>query len=346
MRWLAVASMLAIAGCSSHPAKVAVATGHHDDGIRLAPDPANAASRISVVFSDPNILPSMCRFQWRRNGLAITEVEGDGLDPSFFAKNDEIEMAVTITDPAGGPERTLHADVKVENSPPKLLSVNCVIAAAPSEPAVEARVQCLDPDGDTPTFTYRWFKNGKPIDGAQGATLPLAQAGRGDQVTVEVVAHDDASESTPRRSETIVVENRPPQFTSTPGAPQANDVAFEYQAEAKDPDGDALHYEMVSGPLGMAVSQNGSITWTLPQGDQHQGDFAVRIRALDPNGGQATQDFSIHLDPPIVRTTSTTVRTTSSGTNMTAAPASSGQPPQPTWHVVRHSYFTDTTANH
>ena len=280
--------------------------------------------------------------------MPISDADGDGLDPANFTKNDVVSVVVTVTDTPGAPARILRADVKVENSPPKVTLVNCVVAAAASPPAVEARVQAVDPDGDVPTFTYRWFKNGNPIDGAKDATLPLKFAGRGDQVTVEVVAHDDESESPPVRSEAMVVENRPPAFTSSPPAPQAADVAFQYQAQASDPDGDKLHYEMVNGPFGMTMSKDGSISWTLPQGDQHQGDFAVSIRALDPNGGAATQDFTIHLDPPVVQTTRTTVASSSSGVNLgSGTPASTAQSaPQQTWHVIRHSYFTDTTASH
>ncbi|MGH7742206.1 MAG: hypothetical protein ACRENS_09310, partial [Candidatus Eiseniibacteriota bacterium] len=347
--WLATAGLLAVAGCSAHTASVAP-TGHHDDGLALSPDPAHSTARITVVLSDSHVLPSMCKYEWRRNGMPISDAESDGLEPSNFTKGDEVSVVVTIADPAGGPDRVLHADVKVENSPPKVTSVSCVIAAAPSAPAVEARVQAVDPDGDTPTFTYRWFKNGNQIDGAKDATLPLKLAGRGDQVTVEVVAHDDESASTPVRSDAMVVENRPPLFTSTPGAPQQADVEFKYQASATDPDGDPLHYELVSGPFGMSMSKDGGLSWELPQGDQHQGDFNVRIRALDPNGGEATQDFAIHLDPPIIQTTRTTVQTASSGVNMNPSSpnASTAQSaPQSTWRVVRHTYFSgDTTANH
>jgi hypothetical protein len=345
-RWLAVAGVLAIAGCSSHPAKLAVATGHHDDGIRLSPDPASAASRIAVVLSDTRVMPSMCHYEWRRNGTPIPDAESDGLEPTNFSKNDEVSVVVTITEPAGAAARVLHADVKVENSPPKVTGVSCVIGAAASAPAAEARVQVIDPDGDVPSFTFRWFKNGKLIEGAQDATLPLANVRRGDQLIVEVVAHDQDSASTPVKSNTMVVEDSPPQFTSTPGAPQQADVEFVYQAKATDPDGDALKYELVSGPSGMSVSNEGTLTWAVPQGDQHQGEFPVRIRAMDPNGGEATQDFTIHLDAPIIQTASTRVRTTSSGVDLGVPAAGEQAAPQPTWHVIRHTYFADTTAGH
>lgn len=345
--WLAVAGMLAIAGCSAHPSNVAVATGHHDDGIRLAPDPATSASRIAVVLSDTHVMPSQCRYEWRRNDMTITEATGDGLEPGNFTKGDQVAVVVTISDPAGGAPRVLHADVTVGNSPPKVMAVECVIAAGAS-PMAEARTQAVDPDGDAMTYSYRWFKNGKLVDGATSATLPLEHVGRGDQVIAEVVANDGTSASTPVKSPSMVVENRPPQFTSTPGAPQQTDATYHYQAQATDPDGDKLHYELVSGPLGMSVSAEGDVSWPIPQGDQHQGDFQVKIRALDPNGGEASQDFVLHLDAPTVQTTTTRVRTTSAGINMNgdASAQPAGAAPQPTWHVIRHSYFSGDSAGH
>lgn len=338
--WLAVAGMLAIAGCSASPT-AEVATGHHDDGIRLTPDPAHATARISVVLADANVMPSMCTYEWRRNDLPLRDAVGDGLEPTFFTKNDEISVVVTIADPKGGPARVLHADVKVVNSPPRVTSVSVLAGSAPGEPTVEARPQAIDPDGDTPTFTYRWFKNGQVIDGATNSTLPLKLAGRGSKLVCEVVAHDGEADSPPVKSEAMAVENRPPQFTSSPGAPAQTDVTFQYQAHADDPDGDPVKYDLVSGPSGMSVSPDGLVSWMLPTGDQRQGDYAARIRAKDPNGGEATQDFTVHLEAPIVQTSTTTVRTTSAGVGMGGGSGASGTqaPPQPLWHVVRHSYF-------
>jgi|GEM_PF-601314 len=347
-----MAAVLVIAGCSSHATVAEVPTGHHDDGIRLTPDPAHATAQVSVVLSDPNVMPTSCTYEWRKNGLPLSDVGGAELAPSYFVKNDIVSVVVTITDPAGGKARVLHADVKVANSPPKVTSVSCLISDKPGEPSLEARTEAVDPDGDTPTFTYRWFKDGSLIDGQTAATLPLKLAGRGTKVVVEAVAHDDESASAPVKSAAMVVENRPPQFTSSPVAPGPNDATFQYQAQATDPDGDPLKYEIVSGPSGMSISKDGMVSWVLPTGEARQGDYPARIKAKDPNGGEAMQEFTVHLDAPIVQTSTTTIHTTSSGVIMAGDPAQASgttqSPPQPIWHVVRHSYFTsgDSSASH
>jgi hypothetical protein len=295
---LALAGVLAIGGCSARTGGGAATAAHHDFGVRLTPEPANAMARIAVVFEDPRLEPAKCRFQWRRNGSLIADAQTDGLDPSHFSKNDQIAVAVSAPDPSSGAVRTLHAAVRVENTPPKLTRVTLAVSTASGTPELQANVECVDPDGDVPTYTYRWLRNDAAMDGAAGPSLPLSRIAPGDRVALEVVARDDASSSSPVRSDAFNIENRPPQFSSQPVAPRAADVSFRYHAVATDPDGDPLRYSLVSGPIGMTVDASGNIYWPLPLGDSHRGAFPVRIRAIDAKGGEATQDFTISLDPP------------------------------------------------
>jgi hypothetical protein len=295
---LALAGALALGGCSGQGSGSARVADHRGGALRLAPDPANTASRISVAFRDAGLQSAPCRFEWRRNGNVIADAGTDGLDPSRFSKNDVIAVTVTAPAPSGGKARTLQAEVRVVNTPPKLTGANLATSTASGAPVLQANVECADPDGDVPSYDYRWFKNGAPVDDLTGASLPLTRLARGDRVVVEVVARDDVSSSTPLRSDPYTVGNRPPQFSSQPNAPRSSDASFEYQAVAKDPDGDPLQYELVSGPAGMTVDPGGIVHWSLPSGTLRRGAFPVRIRATDSKGGEATQDFTIRLDPP------------------------------------------------
>jgi hypothetical protein len=294
--WLGLIGVLLIAGCSNR-AGTHAALAQHDPGLSLAPDPANSSSRIAVVFADERIHADQCRFEWRRNGGVIYDAVSDGLDPTNFSKNDEITVAVTTTDPGSGATKTLRAKVVVENSPPKIVSATLSPVTESGTAEIRANVEAVDPDHDTPTYTYRWFKNDAVVDNATGATLPMSGVARGDRVTVEVVAHDDVSASAPVRTQPFSIDNRPPVFSSQPMAPSPRDVSFQYHATATDPDGDALRYSLASGPDDMRVDPDGTVSWTLPTGDQRKGDFPVRLRATDSKGGEATQDFTIHLEP-------------------------------------------------
>ena len=295
---LALAGALALAGCATHAGGGAKAAHDLGAGLRLSPDPASAGSRIAVNFDDARMQTADCRFEWRRNGSVISGAITNVLDPSRFSKHDEIAVTVSLPDLASGMPRTLSARVRVENTPPKLTGASLVTASASGVPELRANVQCADPDADVPSYTYSWFKNGGPIDNATGPSLPLSGFAKGDRVAVEVVARDEESASTPLRSEPFAVENLPPSFSSQPGAPKPGDVAFQYHAAATDPDGDPLRYELISGPEGMSVDAAGNVVWPLPVGERRHGVFQVRIRATDPKGGGATQDFTIRIDPP------------------------------------------------
>jgi hypothetical protein len=294
---MALAGALVLGGCSAggSPSTGSVAMG---GGLQMSPSPATSVSRIAVVFADDRMRQVKCAYEWRRNGNLIPDATTSGLDPSQFSKNDEITVTVNATGPEVGGEKTFQGKVRVINTPPMLTSVTVALAVASGVPQLETHVGCADPDGDVPTYSYRWLKNGAPIEGATAASLPLSLLGRGDRVTVEVVARDDESSSPPLTSEPFTLDNRPPAFTSQPMTPTPRDQVFEYHATAADPDGDPLRFELVTGPAGMIVDPSGAIRWELPTKEDRHGTFPVRIRASDGKGGEATQDFTISLDPP------------------------------------------------
>ena len=300
--WLTLAAAVWVCGCSGGgggSGERAGAAGGPASGVRLLPDPAYASARIEAVLDDPRLDADDCRFEWRRNGDVIAGAESEALDPSEFARGDEIEVAVLAPDGPGGATRRLGATVRVRNTPPTLTRIFLGITNDSGGPAVASTVESVDPDGDAPGYEYRWFANGVPIVGEGAAALPVARVARGDQVVVEVVARDGEDESLPMRSEPFAFTNRPPEISSQPNAPRAADDRFQYQAEGSDPDGDALRFELVAGPDGMTVDAAGSVSWPLPTGSLRDGDFPVRIRATDSRGGEATQDFTIHLDPQV-----------------------------------------------
>jgi hypothetical protein len=288
-------------GCTPAGGGGKLARSRHDAGVSLSPDPAYASAQIAVVLDDPQLQSAQCRYRWRRNGVQIVDAEGSALDPRHFSRGDEIAVTVNASNPASGVVRTLKATVRVANTPPKVTRITLLPATDSGTPLLQASFESVDQDRDELSYACRWFKNDVLIDGASGPSLPLARIARGDRVTVEVVAHDAESASAPMRSDPFTLENQPPQFTSQPIAPKPADTEFHYQAVAADPDRDPLRYELVSGPDGMTVDPAGSTYWRLPTGPLRSGSFPVRLRAIDSLGGEATQDFTISLDPPAAK---------------------------------------------
>ncbi|HTQ47689.1 MAG TPA: hypothetical protein VMI75_33260 [Polyangiaceae bacterium] len=283
-------------GCS--PNVAASRTSFHDAGIRLSPDPAYTSAQIAVVADEGGWDLSQASIRWSRNGSPIEDASGSVLAPASFSPGDLIEVAVTGRDPRTGAHRTLHAAVRVQSTAPSVTRVTLSLASVEASPVVQANVESVAPDGGTPTYAYRWFRNGSPLEGASGPSVPVASVTQGDQLTVEVTASDSAGTSTPVRSQPLLVANLPPRFTSSPANPEGDGRMFTYDAVAVDPDGDPITFTLESGPDGMSVDPQGHVLWLMPTGADRHGDFPVRLRASDGHGGDAVQEFTLHLVPP------------------------------------------------
>ena len=291
-RWqLAAVLALALAGCSAPPQS---RSAGHGNGMRVVPDPATVGTEIAVVFDDRTIDPERCRYEWRRDGFLIENATGPRLAPGSFARGNEVKVTAILGGDSTGAEQRFTAGVTVVNTAPSITRVTVLPSSESGQAQVVATPEATDADGDAVRFRYRWFRNGRALPDT-GATLSIASLAQGDHVTAEAIASDGINESAPVRSNDLPIDNRPPHFTSQPTAPSLTDDVFRYQAAATDDEGDALRYELVSGPQGMSMDADGSLRWTLPTGSDRKGEFPVTIRVVDTKGGEARQEFKVRL---------------------------------------------------
>jgi hypothetical protein len=288
-------AFLAASGCAPSSGRFDATAAGAGAEVRLVPNPAFAGARLAVVFAGPEPDPASRRIEWRRNGAEIEGASTTTLEPSRFSRGDLVSVHVYVPLPGGSGARERTAAVKVLNSAPRIASIGIVLEPAAAGHELRANVECLDADGDVPRLEYSWAANGEPLEDARGPSLPVSVLARGDRVTLSVVARDGELESPPAASAPFVLENHSPAFESQPVAPRAGDAVFEYRAVARDPDGDALRYSLALGPDGMTVGPQGDVRWELPAGEARRGEFPVRLRASDPHGGEAVQEFTIRL---------------------------------------------------
>ena len=86
--------------------------------------------------------------------------------------------------------------------------------------------------------------------------------------------------------------NRPPQIVSSPPAWLGAGQAYIYDVRAVDSDGDALVYELLRGPGGMAIdSGSGRISWTSTAGATSGAAVIVQVR--DELGAADVQAFEL-----------------------------------------------------
>jgi hypothetical protein len=146
------------------------------------------------------------------------------------------------------------------NRPPSISAVSI----APSSPRVTdeltAQATISDPDGDEPTVTYRWTRDGSPISGQTGRTLPRGNHAKGQVIEVFITANDGRAEANGSGSATI--QDSPAQLTASPPTQVAYGEEFAFDIVATDADNDPIDLSLLHGPVGMAVSSTGRVTWT------------------------------------------------------------------------------------
>lgn len=185
--------------------------------------------------------------------------------------------------------------VRGSNTPPAILS-SPITEAAVSQ-SYEYRVRAQDAEGDVLTYALPIAPSGMVIDSATGIITwnpGIAQVG---SLSVQVSASDSQG-GVATQDYTIVVSgtalNRPPIITSPPILKASINRVYSYQIVANDPEGDALVYALLSGPVGMTIdTTSGLVNWTPTTAQV--GSHLVTVGARDASGifGQQTYRISV-----------------------------------------------------
>ena len=182
----------------------------------------------------------------------------------------------------------------VANSAPTISSVTIDQGSPTTNQTLSATVVSADADGDARTYAYQWRKNGSDLVGQTGATLDLSAAGnggKGDGITVAVVANDGSASSAPTLSPAVTVANSAPTISSVTidqAAPKTNDT-LSVSVTSADADGDARTYAYQWRLDGSDIP--GATGATLDLGQPGHGskgdDISVEVVANDGSAGSA-----------------------------------------------------------
>lgn len=307
MRLYILSAIFLIAGgCTGESSREGVAgsamSGNHPPVIHEAtvvPIPLVLDAPISVQIhaDDQNRDALTFHYQWMVNGRPLDGQTASTLPVSFLKQGATVSVEIVPDDgkERGALYRTVAATVA--NTPPiiSLLSVR----PQPAKPGdkLEAFVGAVDPDHDSFSLSFRWWRNGTVAKEGDEAFLDTAGFSRKDVVSVEVTSRDRAGAGKLRKSEPFALGNSPPTIMSTPLAAVGRE-RYEYVMKAVDPEGGRIHYRLEISPPGMTIeAETGHIAWQVAP--ELTGTHKVRVVAEDIEGGTAFQEFDVTLPNPI-----------------------------------------------
>lgn len=146
---------------------------------------------------------------------------------------------------------------------------------------------CFRPDPGSPEQPVLM---GQPLTGNCTWTVPAVDT---TTAMLCVNATDDWGRSVMVYSGMFsITTNQAPRFSGTAPTGGQTGVPYEYGAMAVDDDGDRLTYSIDTGPPNMTIDDaTGKVAWT----PSSTGDFTVRIKVSDGRGGEAVQEFTVHV---------------------------------------------------
>ncbi|MFB8798301.1 MAG: putative Ig domain-containing protein [Microcoleus sp.] len=204
----------------------------------------------------------------------------------------EQTIAVRVTDAKGsyvGQEFSLK--VTGINTPPAIVSVPVTVAGI--NQTYKYQVIGTDPENDALRYSLGTKPSGMKIDQKTGLIEWTPATNAVGSLEVEVLATDTQGAVGNQRFAVSVgttAINQPPTVVSSPVFAASLGSAYTYTVQATDPDGNALTYQLLKAPMGMAINPTtGLLTWANPIAGNHQ----IVVGAVDAGGLGAAQGFTL-----------------------------------------------------
>lgn len=258
---------------------------------------ADNALRAVVKGIDPDRDPVSFLYQWEKEGFDISGENSAWLGSGKLKGGDTVSVRVTPFDGKIRGESVRSNSIIIINTPPRITTA----FISPNQATIRATLTAMgvaeDIDGDPLTYIYRWIINEEEIAGESSQRLDCSSFKKGDRIEVEITPSDGKAQGEPVKTFAIVIQNSSPSINSNPPTSLSKGNLYSYQVTARDPDGDPLSFKLNQAPEGMTIDESsGLIQWKPTREDT--GSYEVEILAMDNDGGQATQKYSLNLSFP------------------------------------------------
>ncbi len=246
----------------------------------------------STLMADVQTIPptfdrSAYQYRWLVNG---NEVGRESTLPlAGFRQGDIVSVEVTHLRSNSTISPLVTASIRIGNNPPYIQSVRLMPTPVFGGETITSEVIAKDKEDDIIRLAYEWYVNGVILPGNDQGKLEGVHSA--DKISVRVTPFDPYSQGEPGSSSEITVFNRPPEILSDP-PPPTDKVHYTYQVQAKDPDGDSLHYLLLEGPPGMTIDPTaGEVNWKIVSISGNHSN--VKLEVNDAKGGRTIQTFTI-----------------------------------------------------
>ena len=169
--------------------------------VRIDPASPTPDDDLLLVVETPSVDPNgdtlVQSVRWFVDGAeSVSFADATEIPASYVDSNEVWRAVVSVTDGVNAPV-SAEASVTVGNTAPELTSVSISPSSAKDNDDLTANVRADDPDGDSLTYRYVWYRDGVEATDVGDSDTVLADATSiGEEWTVTVTASDGLSEAT------------------------------------------------------------------------------------------------------------------------------------------------------
>jgi hypothetical protein len=264
--------------------------------VRIEPAEPTTLEDLQVVFdsepTDPNDDPISIVYAWevREPGGAsfvTADFQGETVPAGRTEKGQSWRVTVTVTDgeTTAAVTEEASAEVTIANTPAEITEVRITpLKGVDTFGTLTATASADDVDGDQPQIDLTWYVDGTALD-VEGNRLTGEFFDKNQEVWVEAVAVDGASESEPVASNRVTIANTPPSIEGAVIGPEelVEDAILTCEPVGWfDADGDMPNIDVAWIVNGVEVATTPTI-----DGARFGRDDLIRCQAT-PNDGDDT----------------------------------------------------------
>ncbi|MCD6418542.1 T9SS type A sorting domain-containing protein [bacterium] len=205
-------------------------------------------------------------YEWFVNGSPLgLDPTTDHIDGEYFDRGNDVFVQVTISD--GEDETVLtSATITIGNALPVITDFGIVPENPYTDDDLSVALDYNDPDGDDVLVQYLWWRNYEFV--GNDATISSDLTSHFDTWVVEVRLSDGFVEGEYVSDfDTVQILNSVPEIGEFIDTFAVGGGEYMATIPATDLDDDVLGYEVIEGPDGMRILDDGTIVWEVPEID-------------------------------------------------------------------------------